>query len=247
MHQTISILIIEDEEIWATQLEMSLKGLGFDITAVYDNAEDALLNLPKLDFDIALLDININGKNMGIELGKIINAVYKKPFIFITGSIDKHTVAEAVAANPSAYLIKPTNDTSLFIAIQKAIENFGKHAAAQTAIDNDKYDSFFIKLGNRYKKISWNDVVALASDKKYTRVLLVNDAAEYFINNTLPKTIQYILPETIRHQFVQINRAEIINTKHILEIKGGIIKTPTHQFEATDNYIKAVRQVLHIV
>jgi CheY-like chemotaxis protein len=164
MQQEISVLVIEDEEIWAQQLELTLHGLGFPVTAIFDNTEDALIQLPTLSFDIALLDININGRNMGIQLGKIIREVYQKPFIFITGSIDNHTAKEALDAGPSAYLIKPVNDTSLFIAVQNAFANFEKKATANAYDIANAYESFFVKLGNRYKKIDWKDVVALVSD-----------------------------------------------------------------------------------
>lgn len=247
MQHKISVLVIEDEEIWATKLQMSLDSLGFTVVGMYDNAEDALINIPSLEFDIALLDINLNGKNIGIELGKIIGGVYKKPFIFITGSFDNHTVEQAVSAKPSAYLTKPANDASLFIAVQNAIENFDKKETAHTISSNNNYDSFFVKLGNRYKKIEWNNVVALVSDKKYTKVLLCNESTEFFINNTLPKTQLHIIPAALKNQFVQINRAEVINIKFVEELGGDRVKTPIGIFESTDGYLKELKVALNIV
>lgn len=219
--------------------------LGFTIVGSFNNATTAMLELGKLDFDIALLDINMNGNNIGIELGKLISNTYQKPFIFITGSLDQHTATEALQAKPNAYLTKPVNSTSLFVAIQQAIHNFEKKQIA-THTQNDILDSVFVKLGNRYKKIKWDEVVALISEKKYTKLMVANDGMDYYIGNTLPKTLQHILPKKIAPFFVQINRAEVINTQFITEIKGNEIITAHQNFEATEGYIKQLKELLKI-
>jgi DNA-binding LytR/AlgR family response regulator len=244
-HQPISVIIIEDEEIWSTQLELCLKDLGFNIAGIYSSAAEALANIGKLDFDIALLDINMEGHNVGITLGKMIHYTFHKPFIFITGSINMNTAAEAIEAKPSAYLIKPVNDTSLFIAINTALNNFHQHSNALPTENNN--DFFFIKAGNRYKKIEWADVVALQSERKYTKVLLKNDASVYLLNSTLKKAKEVLIPLDRKNKFVQINRAEIVNIDHIDTLKEYTVFINHMQFEATDSYIKELKTALHII
>lgn len=243
---SIKLLIIDDEEIWSTQLEMIAEKFGFEVVGCFNEATTAIMQLSKIDFDIALLDISMEGKNIGIELGKMITNTYNKPFIFITGSLDQHTANEALAAKPSAYLTKPVNDTSLYVAIQQALNNFEEKQVAQneTAI---KSNSFFVKVGNKYKKIEWQKVVALISDKKYTKILVANDNVEYFIGNTLPKTLQNILPPHLQNNFVQINRAEVVNTEYIIELKSTTITTLHQIFEATDGYLPELKNKLNLV
>lgn len=243
---SIKVIIVDDEEIWLSQLEYIAEKFGFEILGCFNDPTVAMMQLGKLDFDIALLDINMNGNNIGIELGKLVSNTYNKPFIFITGSFDLHTTNEALQANPSAYLTKPVNETSLFVAIQQALHNFEKKQTATTQI-SELLDSVFVKVGNKYKKIKWENVVALVSDKKYTRIIVANDGMEYFISNTLPKTLQHILPQNLAPFFVQINRAEVINTKFITEIKGSEILVNNEKFEATDGYIKELKETLNIV
>src|ERR1700761_332551 len=115
MQNDISVLVIEDEETWAHQIMYDLKQFGFNVVACADTIEDALPAITANNFDVALLDINLNGKNSGIALGKLISQTIKKPFIFITGSLEDDTVAEAALALPSAFLTKPFNPASLFI------------------------------------------------------------------------------------------------------------------------------------
>ncbi|MFY7963929.1 MAG: LytR/AlgR family response regulator transcription factor [Chitinophagaceae bacterium] len=243
---SIKVIIVDDEEIWATQLEMFAEKFGFEVVANFNDATNAMMQLAQLDFDIALLDINMNGKNIGIELGKLICNTYHKPFIFITGSFDHHTAQEAITAKPSAYLTKPFNDTSLYVAIHKAIDNFEKREVA-TSDKNNTTESFFVKVGNKYKRLEWQQVIALVSEKKYTKIKIANDDMEYLIGNTLPKTLQHILPKNFAHRFVQINRAEVINCNYITELKGYEVITTKGIFEATDGYIKQLKELLNLV
>jgi DNA-binding LytR/AlgR family response regulator len=243
---SIKVIIVDDEEIWSTQLEFFAEKFGFEVMATFNDATNAMLQLANVDFDVAPLDINMNGKNIGIELGKLISNTYNKPFIFITGSFDQHTAQEAITAKPSAYLTKPINETSLYIAIHKAIDNFEKQEVA-TSHNNHASESFFVKLGNKYKRLEWQQVIALVSEKKYTKIIMANDNIEYLIGNTLPKTLQHILPKNFTHRFVQINRAEVINCNYITELKGHEVLTTKHVFEATDGYIKQLKETLNLV
>jgi DNA-binding LytR/AlgR family response regulator len=241
----IKIVIIEDEEIWATQLEISLESLGFSVAAVFTNTTDALANIATTEFDMALLDINIDGKTVGITLGKMIRHTFNKPFIFITGSTDMYTANEAIEAAPSAYLLKPINNTALFIAINNALQNFQSHIT--TSINTiHANDFFFVKHGNTYKKIPWTDVLALASEKKYTKVFLHMSANTYLLNSTLKKTQEDIIPSNFKHKFVQINRAELVNVDYIDSLKDSTIITAQKTFEATEGYIKDLKKALHI-
>ena len=102
MQSDISVLIVEDEETWARKLTYDLGQFGFNIVACVDCVEDALPAIRANNFDIALLDINLGGKNSGIELGKLINESVKKPFIFITGSVNDDIMEETASARPAA-------------------------------------------------------------------------------------------------------------------------------------------------
>jgi DNA-binding LytR/AlgR family response regulator len=241
----IKILIIEDEDIWATQLELSLESLGFMVAAIFTSATDALANIATIEFDMALLDINMDGKNVGITLGKMIHYTYNKPFIFITGSTDKHTADEAIEANPSAYLIKPVNNTSLFVAINNALQNFQSNITS-TISSTNATNFFFVKYGNNYKKIEWTDVVALESEKKYTKVLVHANAAAYLLNSTLKKTQEDIVPTNFKHKFIQVNRAELVNIDYIDTLKDNIVITKQKTFDVTESYIKDLKKALGI-
>lgn len=247
MQEEIEILIIEDEELWSQSLSANLNDFGYSVTGIADNFEDAVVALNQKNYDIVLLDININGRNSGLELGRMIHTLYQKPFIFITASHGSHTLDQAVASHPSAYLSKPVNPASLVITIQSAINNFDNKTSALETVPEEDYQFFFVKQGNKYKKINWKDVVCLRSEKKYTSILNAADKTEYFIRSTLPRTLQYIIPKQFRDKFIQVNRAEVLQSGFIQGVNGDEVETAHGVFAMTDSYSKDLRKVLNLL
>lgn len=248
MSNPISVLLVEDEAIWAKQLQVHIRNLGYEVAATFNDAADAMASMESLTFDIVLLDIRMHGKNTGIALAKLVHAVYHKPFIFITGSTEKETIAEAVAAKPSAYLIKPVSEASLFAAIQTALDNFNEQKAADFQVSNMVNDDyFFVKTGTSYKRIEWKEVAALSVEGRYSKVVLHNDNDAYLISNSLSKTITTIVPPSFRPVFVQVNRNDVVNIQYIKELKGSMVRTAMHHFPVSEMYMKGLRERLNIV
>jgi len=245
MEHTISILIVEDEEIWMYSLSKMLEDFGFAVAKIVSTVDDALSAFSNCEYDLILMDINLGGKNSGIELGRIVNKLYKKPFIYITAS-HGHEIRDAASANPSAYLPKPINSSSLYIAIQNAINNFSNYLPS-SQYDDIGLDSFFVKHGNRYKKVSWKDVAYISAGKNYIGVFNTTDKTEYFIRSSLQKTMQHLIPKSLQKQFIQINRAEVVQFSFILEVMNDEVKTAYKSFPVSEGYGKDLRNRLNIV
>lgn len=77
------ILLVEDEPIIAMTAEDMLDALGFDVVATAATLDEALAASARGGFDVALLDINLNG----LESFPVADALKAegKPFIFTTG------------------------------------------------------------------------------------------------------------------------------------------------------------------
>lgn len=245
MQPNISVFILEDEPLWAKQLEVSLERIGFDIAGIYHNIDEALMALPKTSFDVALLDINVKGLNSGIEIGKVIQSVYNKPIIFVTASIDEQTSADALAASPSAYLVKPVNDTSLFVAIQQSLKNAVPANNNQQTLNDGEY--FFVKTGSRYTRIAWKDILCLFAEQKYVGIMLQNDHPIYYLRSSLQKFQQSLIPPAYKYDFIQISRGEIININCIYELSGTVIKTAKKDFEVTESFMPELKKSLRIL
>lgn len=246
MQEEISVLIIEDEELWARSLTSNLDDFGFHVAGVASDFESAVAALNRKDYDIVLLDIHLHGRESGIELGRMVHAVYQKPFIFITASYDAQTAQSAVAARPSAYLTKPVHPASLFVTIQTAIQNFTNQVTASPQ-EKASDDSFFVKQGDRYKKVRWKDVVCLRSEKNYTGVLSAADGATCFIRSTLPKTLRFLVPASLQKNFVQVNRSEVVQIDYIKELTREKVKTAFGEFAVTEANLKELKDRLPII
>ena len=59
----LRVLVIEDESMVAMLLEDTLADIGCLVVAVASRFDDAVKKAEALAFDIAILDVNLNGKN----------------------------------------------------------------------------------------------------------------------------------------------------------------------------------------
>ncbi|GAB4092140.1 LytR/AlgR family response regulator transcription factor [Flaviaesturariibacter terrae] len=247
MQEEIAVLIIEDEELWVRSLSSNLDAFGFRVAGTASDLPSALQALSECSYDIVLLDIHLGGRESGIELGHIIHARHHKPFIFVTASYDAATAQAAIKAHPSAYLTKPVNPAALFATIQSALQNFTAHKPAQAAREPQAVDSFFVKQGDKYKKIYWKDVVGLRSEKNYTGVLNAVDGTTSYVRSTLPKTLRYLIPESLQENFIQINRAEAVQVSYIQEFARDEVRTPMGTFAVTESYLRNLKEKLRIL
>lgn len=249
MHEEIKVIIIDDEEIWLKNLSTSLNNFGYTVAGTANNFDSALALLKNVEYDIALLDINLNliiGKS-GIELGKLISKQYHKPYIFITGSNFSHTLKDAIGSGPSAYLYKPVNPSSLIATIQIAISNFTKNIIPEATHAEPETDIFFVKQGMKYKKLRWDDIVYLRSEGNYTNLFNSTDKTEYNIRSSISKTLCFIIPHHLQSSFVQVNRSEAVNISFITEMAAEEIRTAYKVLTLTEAFKAGMKKAVNLI
>jgi len=116
-----TIIIVEDDEITALNLKLSLQKHGYKILATCDNALDALLSIEKNKPHIVIIDISLQEGSDGIALGRKIRQNYSLPFIYLTSYSDDDIISEAITTEPYGYIVKPFDPSSLHATIQMAI------------------------------------------------------------------------------------------------------------------------------
>lgn len=243
--QEIQVLIIEDDPITADSTSLMLKEFGFTVKGIAHTLEAAISLLNKEQFDIALVDIDLNGTRSGIEIGTLITNLYRLPFIFITGITDSTIIAEAVKAKPAAYLVKPPNSATLYACVQTAIQNFSLQKTGSLQ-QTEQNDFFFIKSRNKLKKIFWKDVVLMSSADNYT-VLSLTDKSEHYLRSSLAMTLKFQLPKQFQNLFIQVNRGEAVQVDFITEIEEDELSTPIRKIVITKAFLKDVKQRLNIL
>jgi CheY-like chemotaxis protein len=81
--QGAKILLVEDEALVAMLLEDMLADEGCEVVATAPRLTEALSYAQSLEFDLAILDLNLAGENT-FPVAEALSA-RKKPFVFATG------------------------------------------------------------------------------------------------------------------------------------------------------------------
>jgi len=79
----LRILVVEDELMIRMLLEDMLGELGYTVAAAAANMDEALEAAKNADFDLAILDVNLNGQ----PISPVADALVARgtPFVFATG------------------------------------------------------------------------------------------------------------------------------------------------------------------
>lgn len=126
----MKILIVEDEALYADQIEILCEQLGYTVTGVCADAFTALDNFHHHSPDLLLSDINLLGEVDGIQLAEKINAQNQLPTIFITSLQDDDTFARAQSVLPVAFIVKPFDQLQLQRSIELAVGRLEKNEEA---------------------------------------------------------------------------------------------------------------------
>ncbi len=219
------ILIVEDELIIASDIEMTLNRLGYDVIGIEDNAEDALETIVDLSPDLILLDINIEGDEDGVMLAEDINAKFGIPFVFLTSNADKLTINRVKRTNPAGFIVKPFSEKDLRSNIEIALFSHKKE------VENvEPAKDFFVKEGSGLVKIKVDELLFAQADDNYTRLFTTKKM--HLISSTLKKVSEWFS----QAPFVRIHRSYIINVNHIDKIQDGNVFIGKHSLPIGRSY-----------
>ena len=182
------IMIVEDEEIVAADIQMSVEKMGYSVCAKASSGMEAIEKTNLTRPDLILMDIILKGSMDGIEAAKQIKELYKIPVVYLTAFGEDSMVQQAKVAEPYGYITKPFRDQDLQIAIE--ISLYKKQAEerirkielwlatvlrsvgdAVIASDKDRQITFMNEVAE--KLTGWNKEDALG--KKLTEVLNIKD------------------------------------------------------------------------
>jgi CheY-like chemotaxis protein len=110
------VLVVEDEYLVAMLVEDMLETLGFQVAEIASNIEAAVAAAERGEFDVAILDVNLNG-TMSSPIADILTR-RNIPFIFATG-YGKSGPHERFAATPA--LQKPFEEADLAQALSAVL------------------------------------------------------------------------------------------------------------------------------
>jgi len=115
------VLIVEDESIVAHDIGMILEGMGVRVTAIAQDAADALRAIDAEPPDLVLLDLSLSGRFEGIELAREIDSRWHIPVVFISGHLSDVAARELGEFHAAGYVAKPFYPINLREAVASAI------------------------------------------------------------------------------------------------------------------------------
>ncbi|MDP2686145.1 MAG: response regulator transcription factor [Aequorivita sp.] len=203
MNTKLKCLLLDDELPGLTYLKMLCEQLPeLEVVRAFDNPAHFLKEVPNLEFDFCILDIEMPGMN-GLQIANLLNG---KPVIFATAY--KEYAAEAFDLNAMDYIIKPIKIERLKQAVDKA----KKHLESST---EQKHKPFIQLTTNKGKAILFFDTIAYIktseSDSR-DKVARLFDGKELILKNITFNKLTELLPTM---DFCRVNKKEIIAIKAV--------------------------------
>lgn len=119
----MKILIVEDEPLIASDLEITLKEAEYTVVGIAHSGTKALDMISNRNPEMVLLDISLKGHITGIEIAQVLQSK-SIPFIYVTSYSDKLTIELAAATLPYGYIIKPFRDRDIVTSIEIAMHRY---------------------------------------------------------------------------------------------------------------------------
>ncbi len=256
------LLIVEDNKLFYDRLKNKLSKENFSIAPFAPSVAEALNHIHNKRPDLALLDINLEGEQTGIDLGKILYEQYKIPFIYVTELDSDYAFYQALQTKHKDYITKAVaqNDfkeilRAIYTTLAQEPEHAKKASKGMEALV-DYLDNIKIMGLNQVsrKPVDFEDIIYFSLD-------------DYINNDGVKENLQanYIwlwtktgerlflkisltdLYEKLPDFFVRINIKTIININYIEGIiNGAKILVAGKDFKITPTYkndfIKRYRQ-----
>ena len=201
LNTKLKCLLLDDELPGLMYLKMLCEQIPeLEIVKTFNNPEKLLAEIPQIDFDLLISDIEMPGMD-GLHLAGMLQG---KMVIFCTAY--KDYAADAFNIDAIDYITKPVKPERLQKAISKALERFDKPDTSKKfmQLNTDKGKTLLYFNQIQYIKTA-------ESDSRDKTVLLADDS---FLNlkNIKFDTLLKELPES---DFCRVNKKEIVAVRAI--------------------------------
>ena len=208
------ILVLEDDELFASTVEDFLSDEGFEVDIAFDGEECLELNFKK-NYDLYIFDINVPDID-GLEILKSLrDADDSTPAIFISAMTDLKTFLKGFEVGADDFIKKPFYPEELIVKVN-------------------------LKLSSNKKEIAFNDIVYLPKNKQlfknneniYLTQIQLN-LFELFINNKNRIIAQEELYDCLEKPTGNALRFHINKLKNLTELNIKNIRGQGYIFESS--------------
>ena len=208
-NRIIKILIVEDNLLFALELEMLIKEIGYSVAGRVDNSNEALEIINQCPPDLILMDIEIKGNLNGIEIAKLISPS-KIPVLFITSLGTPDIYEQVKVINNLGFLVKPIDKYSLITTINLAIKTMNRSSSSDSIEDVViSEEALFIKKRGQFHKIPFSEIEIITANGDYTTI---HTQSGDFISDQRIGQLEKLLS---KNGFIRVHRSHIVNIRYI--------------------------------
>ena len=228
----MNCVIVDDEPLAREGLANYVREVDFlSLTGVCENPLELLPLFDKNVINLVFLDIQMPKMN-GIEFLKIMQ---KPPMVVITTAYPSYAL-EGFQLNVLDYLLKPITFERFFKAASKARDYhrlLTKPASEKNMIPPDD-DYFFIKCGNKYEKIPFEDILYAEGMQNYINIYTTKGK---FMTILSLKNLEENLDQ---RAFIRVHKSYIVAIGKIDSIEGNEIFIRDQCIPISRNYRQQV-------
>ncbi|MGR3855127.1 MULTISPECIES: response regulator transcription factor [Chryseobacterium] len=170
----MKILIVEDNSRVSSLLKRGLESQQYQVY-ISEDAEDAIILLNKITFDLAITDIMLP-KMSGIDLCKLIKQQYPDlPIIMLTalGTIDEKI--EGFDAGADDYMVKPFEIRELYVRIKAILQRRSNKNKEAYLTELEYHD---LKIDKKFNRVFRNGAEIELTPKEFKLLVFLVSNAE---------------------------------------------------------------------
>lgn len=175
----MKVLIIEDNARVSALLKRGLESQGYQIY-ISEDAEDALVMVDKIIFDLIITDIMLPEMN-GIQLSKIIKTKHPElPIIMLTalGTIDEKI--EGFDAGADDYMVKPFEIRELYARIKAVL--LRKSSTSKKNEFSDEIEYRNLKINKKTNRVFRNNKEIILTPKEFKLLFFLMTNSDRVLN-----------------------------------------------------------------
>ena len=260
------ILIVEDQPALYERLRRALVKQRFTVDEYTKSYDEAIQRIKNNTPDIVLLDIDLQGKKDGLDLGKVLQKEFKIPFIYVTEFDDDITFQKGLNTNHENYIVKTKPrlniedvTRAIHTVLYKKQENqLSNQKGAVIGLvgyldDVKEYGKGGVsRVPVTYKDIAFFTVKPFINEDEEEESLRAN----YLWFQTINKEYYFLkssLKEMIKHlpiNFIRINESYIVNVSPDLldgRINGSRISIQGRELIIKNTYKSAFENRLRLL
>lgn len=152
MKNKIKVMLVDENGGRSAVVERALLDNGYDVVGRVTTEEDIPLVLQKIDTDVVIFSMESPNEDILASMQSI-NQLIPKPVVMFTEKSDSDTIAKAVKAGVSAYVVDGLNESRIKPIMDVAIARFREFQALKEELTQTKSDLADRKVIDKAKGI----------------------------------------------------------------------------------------------